>query len=354
MSHFNGTLESFQPAAWAPGGHLQTIVGYYLSRPKPLLAECLHKIALGDGDTLVMLENKPSVTPRGIILLLHGLGSDAEAPYLVRTAHQLLKNNWLVLRLNHRGAGCGRGLAKWLYHSGRSEDVSAALVKAAEIKPNLPLVAVGYSLSGNMLLKLLGEQAQQIPKNLCGAIAVNPPIDLSLCARALRKPGNKIYDIRFVRMLKDAMRQRLQDFPDFPDVPLRNIRTLYAFDEHITAPLANFASAEDYYARCNAKQFLGNLSISAIIIASDDDPFIPMETFTNLPQNDFLQLKLTRSGGHVGFIHARQTPLGGHHWLDYAIFESANNFLNSKDMLPQKIRSSSTFLKQGEYRSTQS
>jgi predicted alpha/beta-fold hydrolase len=325
MTQFNNTIEPFRPVWWAKGGHLQTILSYYLFPAPNLRFDEAHKITLDDTDTIVMLENRPHRTPQGVILLMHGLGSDAEAPYIRRLVPQFLKNNWIVLRINHRGAGSGEGLAKNLYHSGRSEDVSAALIKAAEIYPDLPLYAVGFSLSGNMLLKLLGEQAQPVPANLKAAIVVNPPIDLSMCARALLRKSNMIYDIRFVRLLKKAMQQRMIDFPDFPKVPLEKVRTLYDFDEQITAPLNGFSSAEDYYAKCHAKQFLGKISIPTLIIASDDDPFIPKATFDNLPENQHLHFILTRSGGHVGFVHARKSTLGNRRWLEYAILEYAQH-----------------------------
>ncbi|MFQ5628746.1 MAG: YheT family hydrolase [bacterium] len=321
MKSINKTIEPFRPAWWANGGHLQTILSYYLYRPQNLLFDEAHKIELDDGDTIVMLENRPQSAPQGAILLMHGLGSDADAPYIRRFVPSFLERNWTVLRINHRGAGAGEGLAKNLYHSGRSEDVSAALMRAAALYPGLPLVAAGFSLSGNMLLKLLGEQAQPIPANMRTAFAVNPPIDLSLCARALRQKSNLIYDIRFVRLLKKTMRQRMIDFPDFPRVPLEKINSLYDFDEQITAPLNGFSSAEDYYAQCHAKQFLDGISMPALIIASDDDPFIPRETFDNLPGSKYVKLLLTRSGGHVGFVNAHKTALGNRRWLEYAIIK---------------------------------
>ena len=325
----------FQPAWWAPGGHLQTIIGYYSARKASVQHDRVHKVQLDDGDTIVLLENRPAKQARGAILLMHGLGSDAEAPYINRLVPLFLQKNWLVFRLNHRGAGLGEGLAKNLYHSGRSEDDSAAMQMVAALQPEMPLVAAGFSLSGNMLLKLLGEHAQPIADTVLAAVAINPPIDLSLCARALRKKSNLLYDLRFVRMLKTAMKKRMQDFGDFPKVPLYEIRTLYDFDKLITAPLNGFADAEDYYAKCNAKQFLANVTIPTVIIASDDDPFVPKQTFDNLPANDNIELLLTRSGGHVGFVHARKTPLGSRKWLEYAIVQYATHMLET--LKPKRI-----------------
>lgn len=319
------SIPPFRPAWWAPGGHLQTVVGYYTGRPADFQHDQLHQILLDDGDTILLLENRPAAPPQAAILLMHGLGSDAEAPYIKRLVPLFLQQNWTVFRINHRGAGIGEGLAKHLYHSGRSEDVSAAMMMASALYPDLPLVTVGVSLSGNMLLKLLGQKTEPIPDNLQAGIAVSPPIDLSLCAHALRQKSNLGYDIRFVRMLKKAMRQRMQDFADFPRLQLDAISSLYDFDDQITAPLNGFADAEDYYARCNARQFLAGVAVDTLIIASDDDPFIPKQTFDSLPDNPNVQLMLTRSGGHVGFVANNKTPLGHRKWLEYAVLQAASH-----------------------------
>jgi hypothetical protein len=319
---------AFAPAWWAPGGNFQTIWGYLLPSPKALPSTRLHEVAVSQGDRLVMCENQPlsSHNVNGVVLLMHGLGGHADSPYMLRVAEKFLRQNWITIRLNHRGAGQGRGKAKQLYHAGKSEDLPPVLARISELFPKMPAVIVGFSLSGNLLLKYLGEKSNAIPENLCGAIAVNPPVKLALSAAAMTHKRNWIYDHRFVRLLKQAIREHEEDFPDFPRLKFPSEMSVYRFDQIVTAPLSGFTSAEDYYQKSSAFQFLSQINLPAVLLANEDDPFVPPETFKDLPINHFLNLHLTRSGGHMGFIAARPTRFGDHRWMDEAIVHYAFAF----------------------------
>ncbi|RMF56931.1 MAG: alpha/beta fold hydrolase, partial [Calditrichaeota bacterium] len=236
----NLRLEPFRAHPLVPGGDLQTIVGYYLPGPKALRPHRLLHVPLPDGDTLVVCENRGSTKtafPRNV-LFMHGLGGDAESPYMLRLAQIFLKRGWRVFRMNHRGAGAGKGLARQLYHSGRSDDISAVLMHLAREYPDECTIAVGFSLSGNALLKLMGEQRHPVPESLIGSVAVSPPIELSRCAAALCRPRNRIYDWRFMKLLKQAIREREEAFAGFPHFSFSWRTTLCEFDEMCTAPLS--------------------------------------------------------------------------------------------------------------------
>lgn len=258
-----------------------------------------------------------------MVLLLHGLGGQADSPYMVRVAQKFVQQGWTAFRLNHRGAGQGRGLAKWLYHAGRSEDLSPVIRFCAESAPDQPLIVVGFSLSGNMLLKYLAEQGRATPPNLAGALAVSAPIKLALSAAAISRRRNSLYQARFLRLLGQTLAERAVDFPDFPRVQLPPQLTLVGFDQSVTAPLGGFASAEDYYQKCSAHPLLAAIRTPALLLAAEDDPFVPRATYADLPRNPRLQMLLTRSGGHMGFIAAGRTPCGDHRWLDYALCHHA-------------------------------
>ncbi len=313
-------LLPFSPARWAPGGDLQTLAGYLLPSPTQLSNTKLHYVPVSDEDRLALCENLPSTqSAQGILLLLHGLGGHADSPYMLRIAARFLAQGWITFRLNHRGAGQGRGLARRLYHAGMSEDLGPVLQRIFELRPDLPIVVSGFSLNGNMLLKYLGEGWQTPPTNLCGAIALCPPIDLALSSHAMRRKKNRLYDLRFVGLLKRAMQERYADFSDFPPYPLSEVATVYDFDQRVTAPHHGFLSAEDYYEQCGAQQFLPKVSLPTIIIASADDPFIPKQSFLNLPRNELIKVFLTHSGGHMGFVARNKTAWGDFRWMDYAI-----------------------------------
>ncbi|MFQ5653048.1 MAG: YheT family hydrolase [bacterium] len=329
MTETKDVLLPFHPHPLAAGGHLQTLIGYYLPTSTRLEPPTLHEVPVSDGDRLMLCENKPSrkATIKRAIVLAHGLGGDATSPYIVRLADLFVQRGWHVFRMNHRGCGQGAGLARKTYHSGRSDDISAVLASIESLCPGKPLIAVGFSLSGNALLKLLGEKKEPIASTLKGAIAVTPPIELARCAEALCQFQNRIYDLRFVRMLKQDVRRRQSDFPGFPDIPFTWKMRLRDFDEMCTAPLNNFSSAQDYYDKCSARQFLGGITLPTFLLASADDPFIPKETFHNLPENKHITYLITKSGGHMGYIPAHPTPLRTYRWMDYAILTYAERFL---------------------------
>lgn len=332
-------LVPFSPALWARGGDLQTLAGYVLPGPTHLPGTKLHEVEVSEGDRLVMCENHPATpAPQGILLLLHGLGGHADSAYMLRVAARFLERGWSTFRLSHRGAGAGRGLAQGLYHAGKSDDLGAVLQRVAALHAQSPLVVAGFSLSGNLLLKYLGESWQTPPRNLCGALAVCPPIDLALSSQAMRRGKNRLYDLRFVRLLKRAMQERYADFSSFPKYALSKIATVYDFDQHITAPQHGFRSAADYYTQCSAKQFLAQINLPVAIIASDDDPFVPRATFAHLPANPCLALHLTRSGGHMGFIAQRRTPWGDLRWMDYTLGVWAQKYCS--DLAVPRERSS--------------
>jgi len=229
--------------------------------------------------------------------------------------------------MNHRGCGAGRGLARLTYHSGKSDDISLVLQKMADLYPGQPIIAVGFSLSGNALLKLLGENRNPIPEQMAGGIAVAPPIDLTKCATKIHAVRNRLYERRFTGMLRDAVLDRRQQFSDFPDFTLPRKMSIRDFDEICTAPLHGFRSAEDYYTRCSAKQFIPGLFIPTVLLAAANDPFIPRETFDHLPHSKWLACYLSASGGHMGYVSAGETPFGTHRWGDYAVLTLAESIL---------------------------
>ena len=319
----------FVPHPLLPGGDLQTLAGYYLPGPKRLSGTKTHQLTCPDGDRLVLCENagsRKSLVSKSV-LFIHGLGGHAGSPYMLRIGKLFQQRGWTVFRMNHRGCGEGRGLARKTYHSGKSDDISLVLRKMTCLYQRQPIVAVGFSLSGNALLKLLGEQQDVIPEQLAGGIAVAPPIDLSKCAAQIHAVRNRLYEHRFTKMLRDAVVERRHQFNDFPDFSLPPKMSIRDFDEICTAPLHGFRSAEEYYGRCSARQFLPGLSLPTVVLGAADDPFIPSNTFEGLPRNGRLACYVTRSGGHMGYVSARSTPPGSHRWGDYALLTFSESML---------------------------
>ncbi|MBW2278920.1 MAG: alpha/beta fold hydrolase, partial [Deltaproteobacteria bacterium] len=274
-------VQRFEPARWAPGGDLQTIVGYFLPSPRTVPLEQRYEVSLEDGDRLLIVENAPDEqSPQPTVaLVVHGLGGDTGSPYMRRLAARFTEAGFVCARMNMRGAGEGSSLASGMYNAGRSDDLAAVIDELCRRHPSSALVIVGCSISGNVLLKYLGEPEHRKPDSLVGSIAICPPIDLADCAAHLSKWRNSLYGLKFVTLLRlDARRH-----PGLPVDPksldLVRPMTLLEFDDLATAPAGGFDSGQDYYAHCSAMGFVGKIETPTLILAADDDPFIPVRAY---------------------------------------------------------------------------
>jgi uncharacterized protein len=324
-------VTSFKPALWALGGQLQTLLGYGLPSSYGAGPGTPTHVEIQSGDKILVVENRPECAPAqitGAILLLHGLGGDADARYMVRLAGRFASLGWTAFRMNMRGAGEGARLASSLYNAGSSEDLPPVLQTIGRLYPDLPIVIVGISLGGNVLLKYLGEKKFDIPDSVKGAVAINPPVNLSACIEQISRPRNRVYNWRFVRLLRQQIREVKRHHPEFvePDYPLG--MSLKTFDKLVTAPLGGFSSIDDDYAQCSARQFLGNIHTPTLLLGTNDDPFIPAQNYVGLPEADKLQVVVSASGGHMGFVSDKPTYLGDRRWLDAAVHSHASSFLN--------------------------
>lgn len=307
----------FEPHPWLRGGHRQTIVGRYWPGPRVRLDSRSWEIELDDGDRLSVRDTVPAGWSEGgaVAVLVHGLGGCARAPYVVRVAEKLVKLGIRAIRMNLRGAGEGFGLARGFYHSGRTEDVRAVVDWLGRVAPGSPVALVGFSLGGNLVLKLAAEATVRPLPGLDAVLAANPPIDLAACCRRIRAGGNRIYDRNFVHQLRGQVHRLHTRFPELGPVDLRGARTLLDFDDRYTAPRNGFAGAVDYYTRCSAGPLIPRIAVPGLVVHALDDPFIPAETFRMVQFPDGLALELIESGGHLGYI-SRSRGTGDHRWLD--------------------------------------
>jgi predicted alpha/beta-fold hydrolase len=313
----DGEVPLFEPHPWLRTGHAQTIAGRYLSGGSLDLASTAHVVLLDDGDGLSVLESVPGrwcpCDPAAV--LVHGLAGCARSPYVVRLARKLAAMGVRVVRMNLRGAGAGFGLARGIYHAGRTEDVRAVVGWLANRAPGSPIALVGFSLGASLALKLAAEMPGRPLEGLDCVIAANPPIDLAACARAMRRPENRLYDWNFVRWLKAEVGRLHRRFPELGSPALGRVRSVYEFDDRYTAPRNGFASADDYYARSSALPLIPRIEHPGLVVHAADDPFIPLRPFqlASFPPN--LALELTERGGHLGYL-SRSPWQGGRRWLD--------------------------------------
>ena len=231
------------------------------------------EITVDGGDRLVgFVQDGTSTT---IVYIFHGLAGSSDSSYIHRTAIIAQKFGYTVFLLNHRGCGEGAGLAKGPYHSGRAEDLAAAIEVGRKMYPKHRHVAIGFSMSGNALLLLLSGQRGKIQPD--AAIAINAPIQLEECARRLKTGLNRLYDFKFYRDCRRDVFLAQNDLLKNIEVP--NFMTMHDFDNLYTAPTGGFTDREDYYRRCSTYECLEKINIPTILFTSKDDPFVPFASY---------------------------------------------------------------------------
>jgi uncharacterized protein len=302
--------------------HLATIAGNFWTRPKverlwPV--EDVYYEPEPGVRTLVRMQTPREQDPRGEAILVHGLEGSSESGYARSMAAAALAAGFIVHRWNMRGCGASPVHPRANYHSGQTGDL---LLMARERKraTGLPLFALGYSLGGNMVLKLAGELGEEGRSLFTGVCAVSAPIDLAACAAALRRPANFFYQRRFLKKLKARVRRRHKLAPDlFPIEPLGKIKSIYDFDDQYTAKLFGFGSADRYYETQSSRQFLERIRIPALVVHAKDDPLVPFASYQHpsVQANPRIRLIAVDFGGHLGFLARR----GPRFWLDHMLTE---------------------------------
>lgn len=269
-------------------------------------------------------ENRPPGEVRGEVLLHHGLEGSSRSGYLVSLAHALAEAGYAAHRINMRSCGGTEHLTDTLYHSGLTGDVRAILERwRAEGRG--PRYLVGFSLGGNVSLKLAGEMGEAARDLLSGVCAVSTPIDLHACVRRLSARENRLYEMRFVRSLKARYKVRHSGDPERYHLDgLESTRTVFEFDDRFTAQAFGFGSAANYYATQSALRFLPGIRVPTLLVQSADDPMIPFAIFESaaLRENPCIRVLATEHGGHLGFL----SRTGPRFWLDGVVTEWLNGF----------------------------
>ena len=312
-----GVASSFQPHPLIRGGHLQTLAGAYLPGPKSTIQSATqHHVELPDGDVVVVHDNKPSTWTPGdrAALLMHGLSGCHGSGYMIRIADRLWQNGVRSFRMDHRGCGAGRKLARNPFNAGRSDDARCVVSFLERLCAESTFAIAGFSLSGNILLKMLGEAPADVPDSIGPVVAVNPPIDLYACVRAIETSGFGIYDRYFARRLYDQVKNTPQWREELLGNGLNRPRSLFEFDDRYTGPASGFLNAVDYYSHSSANQFLSTIRRPVTIVTARDDPMVPAHLFHDLPASEFVTLQMESAGGHMGYIDRRQ-DVPARRWL---------------------------------------
>ncbi len=256
------------------------------------------------------------------ILMIHGLEGCTESHYMRGLARKMWESGWNCVRLNQRNCGGSEHLTPTLYHNGLSQDLAFIIKELAEKDNCHSIWLVGYSMGGNLSLKVAGESQSILPA-LTGVVVVCPNIHPAACVMALQHPSNWIYHQYFLRSLKSKLRRKAQLFPNTWDLThLHGIRTMWEFDNVYTAPDGGFRDAPDYYEQSAARNVLEHISCPTLIITAQDDPFVPFSIFgeQTLTKNSAIQLLAPRNGGHCGFLQQPQ-PHEDRFWAENRVVE---------------------------------
>lgn len=301
-------LPEFRPIFSNP--HLLTIAGNFWPREidEQRFPATRKQYSVAPGNTVLALEHQPLEPARGQIVLLHGLEGSASAGYFASFTQEGLLRGYGMHRLNMRTCGGTEDLCETMYHSGLTADTKFVIEQVKQ-----PVFVVGFSLGGNVALKLAGELGES--GLLAGVCAISTPIDLAACVRAIDKPSNILYARRFLKRLRERVRRMNALSPQaYGTEGLDDVKTIWEFDDRFTAPLFGFGTAANYYATQSAINYLDAIRIPTLVIAAKDDPLVPFEIYRHsaFQNNPALTLIAPEHGGHLGFL-SRHKP---RFWLD--------------------------------------
>ena len=318
----------FEPRPSLTSGHAMTIYSWGNPRYFPELPRPTRRYFYVAPDTAVVADCHWHRTPweHPTLIALHGLNGSSDAHYMKGLAAKAFTRGMNVLRLNQRNCGDTERLSVGLFHSGLTADAAHVIDELTRVD-GLPAIAVaGYSLGGNLALKLAGEYGSHGPSNLVAVAAVSPIIEIEPCVVALERRENVLYNWNFVRDLKRRMRRKEKFHPGLFDLKQLNaVKTVREFDETYTAPYFGFRNASDYYRRASAMRIVDRIAVPALVITAEDDPFVPSQPFHDpkIAANPHIELHVCRHGGHCGFV-APRSGLDDGYWAENAIVDFVN------------------------------
>ncbi|MDX2504061.1 MAG: hydrolase [Gammaproteobacteria bacterium] len=322
--------EPYQPAPGLSNRHLQTLFpAIFRKQPRPEIEiECFE---LDDGDFVECFwHHKPDHDNQiPIVVLFHGLEGSFESPYIQGIMHALKKAGFCSVLMHFRGCSGRMNRLPRSYHSGDTADAKAWIKTLQQRYPQSPLFSVGYSLGGNMLLKLLAEWGATSP--ISAAVSVSAPLQLDVCAKRMNKGFSRFYQYILLRELKRSLLKKytiynMKSLLGVDEQEIKQLKSLWAFDDVYTGPVHGFSSASDYYEKSSSKQYLQDIVTKTLLIHALDDPFMTHEV---LPDRDEIssevQLELHSTGGHLGFVSG--SLIKPEYWLEKRITTYFKNLL---------------------------
>lgn len=301
----------FKPAFGLSSKHLQIVLSAFLPPGKAPPSDHLF-VDIGKGDKLSCHVSTPaSWDPQGrIVVLIHGLGGSHNSRYMVRMARKLYARNDKVVRVNLRNCGTGEGLSSLPYCGGNSQEIREVLHWLKNQHPYSEIQLIGFSLGGNIVLKMAGELGDEAKTLIKTCIAVCPPINLEQCVNAIERREHAIYHSYYLNSIIKQARQWLPG----------KISSIYEFDDKLTAPLWGFSGAKEYYQACSSENFLSKIACESHLLFARDDPFISLDSLESMSLPKSVNIWVAPHGGHMGFL-GKVTKPKEFHWMDQQLLK---------------------------------
>ena len=311
------------------GAHLQTLASFFIPRTARLPPPDESLIEVEPGISVLcrchwQADRESALT----VVIVHGLEGSSESQYMLGIAEKGLAAGMNVVRMNQRNCGGTEGIAPTLYHSGRSRDIAAVVQHLIEQVHISKFALCGFSMGGNLVLKLAGEWGEAGPSQFRAVAAVGPAIDLAASADALHLRANRLYEYYFIWKLRRRMREKSRLFPKSLDPSrLRGVRSLRAFDDKITAHYCGFDGADDYYSQASAANSIAMIGVPTFILHASNDPFIRIlpATRQKIAANPSITFVETEDGGHCSFVGNRTNGDDGY-WAEQQVVEFLRQF----------------------------
>tara|TARA_R110002167_G_scaffold36396_1_gene115243 strand:+ start:1743 stop:2795 length:1053 start_codon:yes stop_codon:yes gene_type:complete len=327
-SYFGRVVQSdFVAPWWAKNRHVQTIFPRFLQKRQALVFR-KERFILSDGDFVQLAWVGDISSAKGLVIMFHGLEGSIYSHYCHDMAADLARQGFAVVVMHFRGCGGESNQTPRAYHSGETSDPWEFISWLQASYPSLDKFAIGFSLGGNMLLKLLGERPQQ--GIIKAALAISAPLQLAECAQSINQGFSKLYQSYLLKSMVTNLRHKMSimDYQKHLTIKykdLHQLKNFRDFDQYVTAPLHGFLGADDYYLRCSAMPYLSKIQTPTLVLHAKDDPFMNENV---LPRTDqlsiFVRVELSEHGGHVGFVQG--SPWRPKIWMQQRVSQFLTRF----------------------------
>ena len=329
------SVPPYRPAWFVPGRHLRTLWGKFVRR-RPRVSTTVEQWTTPDDDVL-FLHRLRGAPDSPLLVLLHGLEGSPNSHYARGVLARAQALGWSAAALVFRTCGGEMNLTRRFYHSGETTDLDFVIRRLTSELPRASLVLAGFSLGGNVLLKWLGECGSDVPPAVRAAAVVSVPYDLARGSRYINQGFARVYERHFLRTLVRKATEKRKRFPDIaPEANLATLRTMWEFDDVVTAPVHGFRDATDYYQRSSSLYWLERIRTPTLLVSAADDPFLPREVLDEVRaaarSNPALHCEFPEHGGHVGFIAGR-LPWRPLYWAEWRVMDFLSAHLRPAEQL---------------------